>query len=340
MEYSINEVAKLPDDLFQDPHTRPLAIALSHLSPDELSLWWDEVRPLRAIWISECKKYEDLLTSRKIAEGVIISHTTREAENVLVKWIKAFAIDTLRLKKTSKGIDFKQFMTKKGGLQVVAAGLSFMQILAISELLGVQIDNLEPSDIPLAVVSIIAALSLTFGSKEALVFWVKAKRYDGVSQPFWKRLTSGDSLFLCSLTLIVLEMAFAAPGLISLLPPRQASQFLPQVTAYCASGLGAFVNIMLSYGIAYDEIAFEKKFSLKVEVEPDPREQIIDTFNIDLETARLIRANYDKEARFQERIVHQAEKRYMRALERWRKQVKRIVRSREFRRGEFGKGSV
>ena len=329
----MKQLDSLPDDLFSDPHTRPLALALAKLSPDELSLWWDELKPLREICNIERQRYEDLVSSRKIAEGVLINHTTRESEKDLVKWLKAFAVDTLRLKKQSKGIDFKRFASKKKGLQVIAAGLSFMQLLAISELLGVHIDNFEPSDVPLIVVAVIAALSLTFGSKEALVRWVKAKRYDGGSQPFWKRLGAGDSLFLCSLALVFLEMAFAAPGLISLLPPRQASQLLPQLTAYGASGLAAFINVMLSYGIAYEEIAFEKKFQLQIEVELDPREQIIDSFNLDLETAQLIRANYDKEVREQRQALNYAENRYGRALEQWRRRVKRVVRSQAFRRG-------
>jgi len=333
MDFEIDE-ARMPDDLFKDPHTRPLALALSQLSPDELSLWWDVVRPLRTIWLTEKARYEDLVSSRSIAEGVLISHTTYDAENDLRKWLKAFAINTVRLKKKSSGIDFKQFVSKKGGLQLIAAGLSFMQILAISELLGVQLDSLELSDIPLALMAIIAALSLTFGSKEALVRWVKAtKGHNDMKrslQPFWQRLAKGESLIWASLVLVVMEMAFAAPGLISLLPPRQAGEFLPQLTAYCASGLAAFVNVLLAYGIAFEELAFEEKFQLRIEVE-NP-EVVVDSFNVDLETAQMIRANYDKEIKHQGCVLFYAEKRYKKAFVRWQKQVKRVVRSRAFRR--------
>lgn len=330
MKLDIEQV-NFSDDLFRDPHTRGLAVALAHLSPDALYVWWMVVCPLKHRWLQEKQKYEELVAARKIAAGVLISLTEEEARQGLWEHFTGIRSVTVKSRKTSQGIDLGRFQPRKLGLQLIGAGLSFMQVLAISELVGVQVRDLELSDVPLFTISVVAALSLTFGSKEALIRWVKIKRKDDLEMPFWRLLSKGDTLAFCTVFLVLLEMAFAAPGLISMLPPRQASQALPQLTAYASSGLAAFVNVFLAYGIAFESIEFEKKFMETFSV-TDHAVQSKETLHVDPESTRTMLANYDRELFYQSRVLQCAEGQYNYALQKWLKQVRRVVRSRAFRR--------
>ena len=327
-----------PDDLFSDVQTRTLAVSLSHISPDVLYVWGMVVCPLKHRWLQEQQKYEELLAARKLAVGVLISYTEEEARHQLWNYFKGIPSVTVKSKKTLKGIDLGRFQPKKLGLQLISGGLSFMQVLAISELVGVQVRDLEPSDVPLFTISVVAALSLTFGAKEALIRWIKIKRKDDLEMPFWRLLFKGDTLAFCTVALVLLEMAFAAPGLISMLPPRQASQLLPQLTAYASSGLAAFVNVFLAYGVAFESIEFEKKFIETFSV-TDHAVQSKETLHVDPESTRTMLANYDRELLYQSRVLQSAKGQYNYALQRWLKQVRRVVRSREFRREFRGKGT-
>lgn len=78
------------------------------------------------------------------------------------------------------------------------------------------------------------------------------------SIPFWQRIKSGDAAIWLSFAIVLMETAFAAPGLIGLLPPKLSVEPLFQLTVFAASGLAATINIMIAWGNSLLEIQWQQ----------------------------------------------------------------------------------
>jgi hypothetical protein len=291
-------------------------------------LWWQEVvQPLKIREYEESARLHRLIDSRQMMSGVLTACTTKEStEKDLWTWFTTFAEGHITFfSKRNKRVNLAKYVHKKKKLVLIAIGLSFMQFLSIAEILGVQLGNFQMIDLPLALVSGVAALSLTFGAKEALIRWVKVEHATCSSQSFVVSLLRGNTLAWASLAVVLMEAAFTAPGLIALLPPALALQLMPQVTAYVASGLAGYINVFLSWSLALEELNFEKRFVEPIKVERADRS--LSTLIIDHATARMIRANYDKEVKEQRRTVKHLRRMYRKALNEWLREVRYLKES-------------
>ncbi len=66
--------------------------------------------------------------------------------------------------------------------------------------------------------------------------------------PFWQLMKEGHPPFYLALVIVILEIAFATPGLLNLLPPSLSKQLLWQLVAMLGVGLAALVNVTLAWG--------------------------------------------------------------------------------------------
>lgn len=151
-------------------------------------------------------------------------------------------------------------------------GLSLMLFLGISEFLGIDIQSFNPAKFWLILLALAAAISLNLGSKLAIIRQViftrryEPKRsFEGEDDrkktiPFWIRLQKGDPVTWLSVGFILLEMAFAAPGLLDLLPRKLATQFMFQFSVFMAAGFAAYVNVSMAWGVAFEQIRWEQEF--------------------------------------------------------------------------------
>jgi hypothetical protein len=319
----------MPRDPQDEKLSESLTKRLEEQSPFALYLWREVVYPLKVKEFEETARLYRLIDSRQIMSGVLIQCTCKEStEAELWNWFTTFAEGSItHFQKKNKEVQVNQFVPKKKSLTFIAAGLSFLQFLAIAEILGVQLNNLELADIPLTIVSGVAALSLTFGAKEALVRWVKAK-HASCSQSFVKSILSGDTLAWASVAIVLMEAAFTAPGLIALLPPALSLKLVPLLTAYIASGLAAYVNVLLSWSLALEELDFEKRFKQVVEVRTEEIDRKIKNLSIDPSTARMIRRNYDKEVQEQRKTVDKLRRMHHKALKRFMQEIKALSQDR------------
>lgn len=149
---------------------------------------------------------------------------------------------------------------------LLSVGLSLMLFLGIAQILGIEMENLTFEQIPLFSLALLGAICLTLGAKLMIIRWVKATRsyepkrsfYDDgrYANPvaFWRRIFSGDTAVWLSLAIIVLEIAFAGPGLIGLLPIDLRKHLLIQVSAFIGTGIAASINIGLAWGTALNDI--------------------------------------------------------------------------------------
>jgi hypothetical protein len=168
--------------------------------------------------------------------------------------------------------------------QVLTIGLSLMLFLGLSEYFGLDIQSLSFEQIPILILAVAGAVCINLAEYIGLSKMVKAtRRYDPPRSPqddpdhldilhFMKRFRDGDSANWIALTMVVLETSFAAPGLISLLPPKTAAQPLFQVTVFAACGLAALVNLVMAWGHAIEEIHWEQ--TTKVLKEQERQEQL------------------------------------------------------------------
>lgn len=312
---------------------KSLVLLLEMFDPQLLEEW-SGVYQLKGQYQDELARLHALLRSRQEVGGVLCRSEQVNMPESFWRWLTEFAHEVIQFKQIRGGADVKRFLGRKEvKLSIISAGLSFMQFIAIAEILGASITNVDLQTIPILLVSGAAALSITFGSKEALIRWVKATRRGSDSSslmPFWKRLLSGDTLTFCTIAIVLMEMTFTVPGMLSLLPPRLAAQLLPQISAYLASGLAAFVNVFLAHGIGMEFLELEKSLQ-KVEAKIEPINHSPKYLHIDPSFARMIRSNYQREVIEQRQLVERARRRYEAAYRRWKRSVKKLQRRKEVR---------
>lgn len=312
------------ESLFRDEHTQALANYLQNEAPYLLQQWFWVVRTL-AIRAKQEREYlnELKLKQRSLEEIVYKEETYTNQPFSLFK----------RLRIMPKG---KSAQGKGRLMAALSVGLSFQQFIAISELLGVRLEDVQSKDLLLLVLSGAAAISLTFAAKEGIIRWVRATRraepvqiYPNVV-PFWKRLQVGDTLCWCTILIVVGETAFASPGFLSLLPPRLAAEFSYQVVAFVFTGLAAYINVFLAWGMGLEENAYQRGGLPRVDAEyfegikqPDGTKRT--TFT--LSNIKRLNGLYTRDIKEQKKVVRQAERLAGNAYRRWSSEVKRLIKS-------------
>ena len=149
-------------------------------------------------------------------------------------------------------------------------GLSLMLFLGIAEFFGLEVQSITNNQFMQFLLVFSGAVCMNLGEYIGILRMVKAvRRYDpkrsfyddnrhANSIPFWERIKSGDAAIWLSFAIVLMETAFAAPGLIGLLPPKLSVEPLFQLTVFAAAGLAATINIMIAWGNALLEIQWEQ----------------------------------------------------------------------------------
>jgi len=150
-------------------------------------------------------------------------------------------------------------------------GLSIMLFLGIAEFFGLEVQSITNNQFMQFLLVLSGAVCMNLGEYIGILQIVKAvRRYDpkrsfsddnryANSIPFWERIKSGDAAIWLSFAIVLMETAFAAPGLIGLLPPKLSVEPLFQLTVFAAAGLAATINIMIAWGNALLEIQWEQE---------------------------------------------------------------------------------
>ena len=320
------------ESLFQDEHTQALATYLQNEAPYLLQQWFWVVRALAV----RAKQEPEYLNELKLKQRSLEEMSSKEATYADQTFAGLFK--RLRIMPTGKNPQGKNRL-----MMALSIGLSFQQFIAISQLLGLQLENIQLQDLILLLLAAAAALSLTLAAKEGIIRWVRATRRaeperiypNGV--PFWKRLQAGDTLCWCTILIVVGEAAFASPGFLALLPPRLAAEFSYQILAFLFSGLAAYINVFLAWGIGLEENAHQIGELPFVDAEYLERsEKLGGAPKITLNPLNIKRLNslYACDIKEQKKVVRQAERLAGNAHQQWSREIKRLIKSKgknEFR---------
>ena len=317
------------ESLFQDEHTQALATYLQNEAPYLLQQWYWVVRAL-AVRAKQEREYLNELKLKQRSLEEMISKEATYADQPFVGFFKR-----LRIAPTGKNPQGK-IQGKNRLMMALSIGLSFQQFIAISQLLGVQLEDIQLPDLTLLLLAGAAAISLTLAAKEGVIRWVRATRRaeperiypNGV--PFWKRLQAGDTLCWCTILIVVGEAAFASPGFLALLPPRLAAEVSYQILAFLFSGLAAYINVFLAWGIGLEENAHQISELPFVDAEYLERsEKPGGTPKATLKPLNIRRLNdlYTRDIREQKKAVRQAERLAGNAHQQWSREIKRLIKS-------------
>jgi hypothetical protein len=320
------------ESLFRDEHTQALANYLQDEAPYLLQQWFWVVRTLATRARQERECLNELKLKQRSLEEVIYREDTDINQPFVSFGLINISIFFKRLRMMPKGKGKHRLMT------ALSMGLSFQQFIAISELLGVQLGNVQLKDLILLLLSGAAAISLTFAAKEGIIRWVRATRRAEPEQtyphivPFWKRLQAGDTLCWCTILVVIGETAFASPGFLALLPPRLAAELSYQVVAFLFTGLAAYINVFLAWGIGLEENADQRSGLPPVDAEyfegsKQPSKPTRTTFK----PSNIKRLNglYTHDIKEQKKVVRQAERLAGHAYQKWSREVKRLIKSKE-----------
>jgi hypothetical protein len=220
----------------------------------------------------------------------------------------------------------RQRMSKvgeKSWLHIVfPIGLSLMLVLGISEILGLDIQSLTPDQYPLFILGLGGAIFINIAESASITLHVE---YIHVSQKgaakisFWQLMKEGHPPFYLALVIVILEIAFATPGLLNLLPPSLSEQLLWQLVVMLGAGLAALVNVTLAWGEALPKLE-NKEEKLKI---VDEIEKINDQIN---HQVRKIE-NLEEQIQETKQILSDRTARAIREHRRWELSVKHCMRS-------------
>lgn len=312
------------ESLFHDEHTQALANYLQDEAPYLLQQWYWVVRALAVRARQEQAYLNELRAKRRSLQEMVYKEEVY-IDQPLISFFRRFRLMPEGMSPQGKG----------RLMMALSIGLSFQQFIAISELLGVQLENVQLKDLTLLLLAGAAAISLTFAAKEGVIRWIRATRQaeperiypDIVS--FWKRLQAGDTLCWCTILIVLGETAFASPGFLALLPPRLAAEFSYQVIAFLFSGLAAYLNVFLAWGIGLEENAHQRGRLPAVEVEYFEKNAQLGGMSkttLKLSNIRQLNSLYTRDIKEQMRVVRQAERLAGTAHRRWSREVKRLIR--------------
>ncbi|MCX7592372.1 MAG: hypothetical protein N2235_01180 [Fischerella sp.] len=309
------------ESLFDNPHTRPLAEFLSILEPQLLAQWYASVAPAAA----EVRK-----------AAIALEELLRRKDEVLLQLATVENTDASPVWKNSH-LQIKNYWE-----WLLTIGLSLMLFLGIAETLRIEMENLAPEQWPLFCLALLGAICLTAGAKLMVIRWVKATRSyepkrsffdcEGYANPvaFWSRIISGDSAVWLSIAIVLLEITFAGPGFIRLLPFDLRKQLLIKFSAFMGTGIAALTNVGLAWGTALNEIRLEQEltkeeaYQLKSEWQK-AQERKFETRR-QAEAVKVVFKEIAQEIEEQKRLVKDLKKRAQLEHERWEAAVKRHFR--------------
>lgn len=236
---------------------------------------------------------------------------------------------------------------------LLTIGLSIMLFLGIAEFFGLEVQSITNDQFMQFLLVLSGAVCMNLGEYIGILRIVKAvRRYDpkrsfsddnrhANSIPFWQRVKSGDAAIWLSFAIVLMETAFAAPGLIGLLPPKLSVEPLFQLTVFAAAGLAATINIMIAWGNALLEIQWEKNVEeirqrhRQAFVSSESDSNLIDEVIIEREMNNYRRKLAEAKARLelknrsvekQKREVDDSKERARREFERWEFSVRKWLK--------------
>jgi hypothetical protein len=143
---------------------------------------------------------------------------------------------------------------------LVNVDFSYIMAFAILHYFNIRITRLKSGQELLFVLAIIMAISITVATKQAITVWVIRTRSGETERSFpqniafSERLQTGDTLSYVLIIIPIMEMLFAGPGLMELLPSSLANNLFDQVSAFVVAGLTATVNIFLAWSQGLEKI--------------------------------------------------------------------------------------
>ncbi|MBD2432792.1 MULTISPECIES: hypothetical protein [Fischerella] len=312
------------ESLFENRHTLPLAKFLETKEPQLLAQWFATVAPAAA----QARQAEVTLDNLRLQRNQLAA---KLAELEVLDTEEA---DFLQRDRTQP-INYWEWL--------LTIGLSLMLFVGIAEiLLQLDLGKLSPKKMPLFYLALLGAICLTAGAKLMVIRWVKATRsyepkrnfFDDPNYanpvPFWSRLTSGDSAVWLSIAIVVLEVAFAAPGFIEMLPHKLQKQLLIQMTAFLGTGIAAMINIGLAWGTALNEIRLEQELTnvrtQQLELTWQQAKQGKIDYQRQTEVAKVLLKVLTQDLKEQQRIAKDLRKRARLEHKRWEMTVKRRFR--------------
>jgi uncharacterized membrane protein YhaH (DUF805 family)/uncharacterized protein YeaO (DUF488 family) len=314
------------ESLFENRHTLPLAKFLETKEPQLLAQWFASVAPAAALARQAEVTLDNLRLQRnelaaKLAELEVLGNEKVDAD--------------FSQRDRTQQVNYWEWL--------LTIGLSLMLFVGIAEiLLQLDLSKLSPKKMPLFYLALLGAICLTAGAKLMVIRWVKATRsyepkrnfFDDPNYanpaPFWSRLTSGDSAVWLSLAIVVMEVAFAAPGFIEMLPHKLQKQLLIQMTAFIGTGIAAMINIGLAWGTALNEIRLEQELT-NVRIQhleltwQQAKQGKIDSQR-QAEVAKVLLKALTQDLKEQQRIAKDLRKQARLEHERWELSVKRRFR--------------
>jgi hypothetical protein len=244
------------DILDEDLHLKPLNGILKQFCPDLYQqLRWVVLESARQARQEELKldeleiRREDLTTKAAACEA---------------------AIDKV-VESLSPDFTVEEEPTEPWFTPILTIGLSIMLFLGLCEYLGVKINDLDWNQAIPLLEALFGAICINLGEKLAIETFVEShRRYEPQRNhsdneemsnliPFWSRYASGDSAIWAATFVVICEVGFATPGLISLLPPSASSSIFMQLIALSAAGLAAVVNVLMGWGNAQAKVNWRRE---------------------------------------------------------------------------------
>ena len=266
---------KWDSDLFTEKSTRRLVHLQEFMAPHLVTQWSEAVIPsaqlysaLQADLDRKLQLQQDLAEEAASEQAAIIPTEITYSQPLL--------------ESPSKPITSKWEI-------ILSIGLGFMLTLALSEYMNVELQQFtlnKINQVILLVIAISISTTITLAIKKSIRDWVISSRCNEPKRryhseftndnlyaknvAFWERLKTGDAVCYVSLGVVVLEMLFAAPGLLGMLPLNKQTNLLSQLTAFAAAGLAAYANVLYAWAnafnqLSYDHNSIEKKEKYKQE---------------------------------------------------------------------------
>jgi hypothetical protein len=250
-------------DLFTDKATRRLVQLQEFMAPHLVTQWSEAVIPAAQL-------YNELQTEldKKLQLQQDLAEEAASEQSAIIPTEITYPQPTLE--SISKPVANKWEI-------ILSIGLGFMLTLALSEYMNVELQNFrfdKINQVLLLVIAISVSTTITLAIKKSIRDWVISSRCNEPKRryhseftddnlyaknvAFWERLQTGDAVCYVSLGVVVLEMLFAAPGLLGMLPPSQQTNLLSQLTAFAAAGLAAYANVLYAWASAFNQLRYDR----------------------------------------------------------------------------------